>query len=243
MLFSNCGRIELDYLARHGVGTKLVYRRYIRALMPRGTVPPVCLIGSRADKVGKPAQLISALREHANADGAELPEIIAHFAFDCRGAAWPLRDWYVAQHDALVGAAPPVPRVIDAALQRKQAWSEEKRGLRAMPWGEFANRLRREVRELHDCDDYALKALASHLHDTYSLILSSMAPRLSTRAWRLSGPRRTAGTCAHFATIFSSGVWVGCRFRDALELGLSGLFTSAYFDRACTQRRLGTPPG
>ena len=158
------------------------WRRYIRALFPRGYVPPICLIGSRADRIAKPAPLLAALRDHANADGAELPELSSAFAFDCRGAAWPLRDWYVAQHDQLVGGAPPVPRAIDAFISRKQAWSEAKHGLvKVLPWSEFATRLRREVRDLAHADEYALRAIASYLHDTSMLYLPSPSTRGDTQ--------------------------------------------------------------
>ena len=148
------------------------WRRYLRALMPRGTVPPVCLVGSRADRCAKPAQMLAALREHANFDGAELPEIVAAHAFDCRGAAWPLREWYVHQHDALVGAAPPLPRAIDLVLTRKEAWMEKQK-LRSMGWSDFCARLRKEVREeLGTADEHSMRAVTSYLHDMSVLLLA-----------------------------------------------------------------------
>lgn len=162
------------------------WRRYIRALMPRGTVPPICLVGSRGDRVKDPNKLLGALREHANADGAELPEISSHFAFDCRGAAWPIREWYVSQFDNLVGSAPPVPRVIDAVLHRKYEWAEKHRGLRSLPWSEFAARLRREVAELKGADEYAFRAIGSYLHETSSLLLPDPTLRGDTNLAALS---------------------------------------------------------
>ena len=146
------------------------WRRYLRAVMPRGTVPPVCLIGSRADRCAKPNQILLALREHANYDGTELPEIVAAHAFDCRGAAWPLRDWYVQQHDAQVGAALPVPRVIESVLTRKEVWAE-KHKLRSLGWGDYCTRLRREIRELANVDEHALRAITSYLHDMNAVLL------------------------------------------------------------------------
>ena len=111
------------------------WRRYIRALAPRGSMPTIALIGSRADRCAKPNGMLAALRANADADGNELPEVTAAFAFDCRGAAWPLRDWYVTQHDALVGMAPPIPKPIEAVRERRQLWVESK--VKAMPWSDF----------------------------------------------------------------------------------------------------------
>ena len=157
--------------SEHAVEEVRWWRRYIRSLMPRGAMPPIALIGARADRVAKPNHLMSAIRDQANADGRELPEVSAHFAFDCRGAAWPLRDWYVAQHDQLVGAATPIPKVVDAFLVRKQEWSEKHRHLRALPWGEFCARLRRELREVGPAaDEHAIRALAGYLHDMSAIL-------------------------------------------------------------------------
>jgi Ran GTPase-activating protein (RanGAP) involved in mRNA processing and transport len=72
------------------------WRRFIKAGSPRGMAPSICLIGSRGDKAPKAQSLLNEIRHRADADGKELPEITAAFQFDCRGAAWPLRDWYVS---------------------------------------------------------------------------------------------------------------------------------------------------
>ena len=72
------------------------WRRFIKAGSPRGMAPTICLIGSRGDKAHKAQSLLNEIRHRADADGKELPEITAAFQFDCRGAAWPLRDWCVS---------------------------------------------------------------------------------------------------------------------------------------------------
>ena len=53
----------------HAVEEVRWWRRYIRSLMPRGAMPPIALIGARADRVAKPNHLMSAIRDQANADG------------------------------------------------------------------------------------------------------------------------------------------------------------------------------
>jgi hypothetical protein len=148
---------------------------YIRALAPRGATPTIALIGSRADRCAKPTALLAALRAQADIDGIELPELSAGFAFDCRGAAWPLRDWYVAQHDALVGMASPIPKPIEAIRDRKAAWSEASR-TRILPWTEFCARLRREVPALAGADEHLMRAISFFLHDTGSILTSSSFP-------------------------------------------------------------------
>lgn len=154
------------------------WRRLIRSSAPRGQMPVLAVIGSRADRCpkgdGKP--ILNAVRAIADQDGTELPEIAAAFQFDCRGAAWPLRDWYVAQHDSLVGNAPPVPMVVDAVRERKAAWMEKETRLRVLSWGDLCQRLRKEVPALAKADDHTMRALGFYLHDAGALLVAEMPP-------------------------------------------------------------------
>ena len=61
------------------------------------------------------------------------------------GAAWPLREWYVARHDELLGNSPPIPRCIDSVLNRKAHWMETVRGFRALSWSDFCSKLRKDL--------------------------------------------------------------------------------------------------
>jgi len=84
----------------------------------------------------------------------------------------------VSQHDALVGAAPPVPRVVEAVRLCKAEWMEKPswKNMRCMHWDQFKKLLRQEVEYLAKADEHTMRALAFYLHDAGHLLVSEMSP-------------------------------------------------------------------
>ena len=84
----------------------------------------------------------------------------------------------MSQHDALVGAAPPVPRVVEAVRLCKAEWMEKPswKNMRCMHWDKFKNLLRQEVEYLAKADEHTMRALAFYLHDAGHLLVSEMSP-------------------------------------------------------------------